>query len=44
MAVSFGIELRDSFVDGAVEGIRAGEGLVGEVMSLPERISAATRP
>ncbi len=34
MAVSFGIELHDSFMDGAVEVIRAGEGLVSEVMPL----------
>src|SRR3954471_13923187 len=34
MAVSFGIELHDSFMDGAVEVIRAGESLVSEVMPL----------
>src|SRR3954471_22256523 len=34
MAVSFGIELHDSFMDGAVEVIRAGEGLVSEVVPL----------
>src|SRR4051794_15647585 len=34
MAVSFGIELRDSVGDGTVEVIRAGEGLVSEMMSL----------
>src|SRR5215216_4335932 len=34
MAVSFGIELHDSFMDGAVEVIRAGEGLVSEMMPL----------
>src|SRR5215211_377926 len=34
MAVSFGIELHDSFMDGTVEVLRSGEGLVGEVMSL----------
>src|SRR4051812_27428496 len=34
MAVSFGIELHDSVGDGTVEVIRAGEGLVSEMMSL----------
>src|SRR3954447_4289225 len=42
MAVSFGIELHDSFMDGAVEVIRAGEGAVSEMMSLqvaPENLA-----
>src|SRR4051812_11677797 len=34
MAVSFGIKLDDSLVNGAVEVIRAGEGLMSEVMPL----------
>src|SRR4051794_40514058 len=34
MAVSFGIEFHDGFMDGAVEAIRAGEGLVSEMMPL----------
>src|SRR5215203_3439948 len=34
MAVSFGIELYNSVMDGALEVLRSGEGLVGEVMSL----------
>jgi moderate conductance mechanosensitive channel len=34
MAVSFGIKLDDSLVNGAVEVIRAGERLMGEVMPL----------
>ena len=34
MAASFGIELHDSFVDGTIKVVRAGEGLVSEVMPL----------
>src|SRR5881275_3030075 len=34
MAVSFGIKLDDSLVNGAVEVIRAGEGLMSAVMPL----------
>src|SRR3954470_4255818 len=34
MAVSFGIEFYHGLVDSAVEVIRAGEGLVSEMMSL----------
>ncbi len=34
IAVALGVELGDSAVDGAVEVIRAGEGLVGQVMPL----------
>src|SRR5690242_9526496 len=34
MAVSFGIELHHRFMDGAVEVLRSGEGLVSEVMPL----------
>src|SRR3954469_23101914 len=34
MAVSFGIKLDDSLVNGVVEVIRAGEGLMSEVMPL----------
>src|SRR5215210_9515679 len=34
MAVSFGVECRDCAMDGAVEVIRAGEGLMSEVMPL----------
>ena len=34
MAVSFGVELHHSVLDGAVEVIRAGENLMGEVMPL----------
>jgi hypothetical protein len=34
MAVSFGIEFHDSFMDGAVEVIRAGEGVMSEMMPL----------
>jgi hypothetical protein len=34
MAVSFGIEFHDGFMDRAVEVIRAGEGLVSEMMPL----------
>src|SRR5919205_509355 len=34
MAASFGIALEDGLVNGAIEVIRAGEGLVGEVMPL----------
>ena len=34
MAASFGVELDDGFVDGAIEVIRAGEGLMSEVMPL----------
>ena len=56
MAASFGIELHDSFVDGTIKVVRAGEGLVSEVMPLqvapdPFNVvqlgsvfSAATRP
>jgi hypothetical protein len=31
---SLGIELADGLVDGAVEGVDVGEGLVGEMMGL----------
>src|SRR5437763_15789182 len=34
MAASFGIELEDGLVNGAIEVIRAGEGLMCEVMPL----------
>ena len=34
MAVSFGVELEDGLVDGAIKVIRAGEGLVSEMMPL----------
>ncbi len=34
MAASFGVELDDGLLDGAIKVIRAGEGLVSEVMPL----------
>ena len=34
MAASFGVELDDGLVDGAIKVIRAGEGLMSEVMPL----------
>ena len=34
MAASFDVELNHGLLDGAIEVIRAGEGLVGEVMPL----------
>ena len=34
MAASFGIEFSDGIVDGLIEVLRSGEGLVSEVMSL----------
>src|SRR3712207_1057033 len=42
MAVSFGVEVDHGLVDGAIEVLRSGEGLVSEVMSLqvaPDRFN-----